>query len=244
MTSWHNKEGGSHLEQESNRQKTAEDIDGGLHPAVGGQSLGERWKVKKKPWCKDYGCSMLLRVIWEWGRMSEVTGTGWEGCLRKTGVDRVVVSVVEKPDCSTLWVTLVWPDWSKRWSIPVSPALREDTSPQDHHVPRWCKHGTNDDGDTRVNTWQGRKPASNSLGNNKNYLSHLIMTQNKHKTKTNKNTPKLNNQQTATKRQKHVWLCPSPFQMVARTTPTSQWWRPPVAIIMANKERSRGRYRL
>ena len=35
------KEGGSHLEQESNRQKTMEDIDGGLHPAVDGQSLGE-----------------------------------------------------------------------------------------------------------------------------------------------------------------------------------------------------------
>ena len=38
----HNKEGGNHLEQESNRQKTKEDIDGGLHPAVDGQSLGER----------------------------------------------------------------------------------------------------------------------------------------------------------------------------------------------------------
>ena len=38
----HNKEGGNHLEQESNRQKTMEDIDGGLHPAVDGQSLDER----------------------------------------------------------------------------------------------------------------------------------------------------------------------------------------------------------
>ena len=37
-----NKEGGNHLEQESNRQKTMEDTDGGLHPAVDGQSLGER----------------------------------------------------------------------------------------------------------------------------------------------------------------------------------------------------------
>ena len=33
--------GGNHLEQESNRQKTMEDIDGGLHPAVDGQSLSE-----------------------------------------------------------------------------------------------------------------------------------------------------------------------------------------------------------
>ena len=37
-----NKEGGNHLEQESNRQKTMEDIDGGLHPVVDGQILGER----------------------------------------------------------------------------------------------------------------------------------------------------------------------------------------------------------
>ena len=37
----HSKEGGNHLEQESNRLKTMEDIDGGLHPAVDGQSLGE-----------------------------------------------------------------------------------------------------------------------------------------------------------------------------------------------------------
>ena len=29
------------VKQESNRQKTKEDIDGGLHPAVDGQSLGE-----------------------------------------------------------------------------------------------------------------------------------------------------------------------------------------------------------
>ena len=31
-----------HLEPESNRQRTMEDIDGGLHPAVDEQSLGER----------------------------------------------------------------------------------------------------------------------------------------------------------------------------------------------------------
>ena len=33
---------GERVKQESNRQKTMEDIDGGLHPAVDGQSLGER----------------------------------------------------------------------------------------------------------------------------------------------------------------------------------------------------------
>ena len=37
----HSKEGGHHLEQESNRQKTMEGIDGGLHPAVVGQNLGK-----------------------------------------------------------------------------------------------------------------------------------------------------------------------------------------------------------
>ena len=42
----HNKEGGNHLEQESNRQKAMEDINRGLHPAVDGQSLGEGVKVK------------------------------------------------------------------------------------------------------------------------------------------------------------------------------------------------------
>ena len=42
MARRHNKEGVNHLEQESNRQKTMEGIGGGLHPAVAGQSLGER----------------------------------------------------------------------------------------------------------------------------------------------------------------------------------------------------------
>ena len=41
MARRHNKEGGNHLEQESNSQKAMEDIDGGLHPAVDGQRLGE-----------------------------------------------------------------------------------------------------------------------------------------------------------------------------------------------------------
>ena len=44
MATLHNKEGGNHLEQERNRQKTMEDIDGGLYPAVDEQSLGERRK--------------------------------------------------------------------------------------------------------------------------------------------------------------------------------------------------------
>ena len=42
MARRHNKDGGNHLEQESNRQQTMEDIDGGLHPAMDRQSLGER----------------------------------------------------------------------------------------------------------------------------------------------------------------------------------------------------------
>ena len=42
MARRNNNEGGNHLEQESNRQRTMEDIDGGLHPAVDGQSLGEK----------------------------------------------------------------------------------------------------------------------------------------------------------------------------------------------------------
>ena len=42
MARRHSKEEGNHLEQESNRQRTMEGTDGGLHPAVDGQSLGER----------------------------------------------------------------------------------------------------------------------------------------------------------------------------------------------------------
>ena len=42
MARRHNKEGGDHLEQESSRQKAMDDKAGGLHPAVDGQSLGER----------------------------------------------------------------------------------------------------------------------------------------------------------------------------------------------------------
>ena len=48
MARRHNKEGGNHLDQESNRQKTVEDIYGGLHPAVDGQSLGERRTGKQQ----------------------------------------------------------------------------------------------------------------------------------------------------------------------------------------------------
>ena len=41
MARRHSKEGGNHLEQESNRGQW-KGIDGGLHPALDGQSLGER----------------------------------------------------------------------------------------------------------------------------------------------------------------------------------------------------------
>ena len=45
MARRHNKEGGNHLEQEGNRQKTMEDIDGELHPAVDGQSLDRQTDI-------------------------------------------------------------------------------------------------------------------------------------------------------------------------------------------------------
>ena len=38
MARRHNKEGENHLDHESNRQTTLEDTDGGLHPAVDGQT--------------------------------------------------------------------------------------------------------------------------------------------------------------------------------------------------------------
>ena len=44
MARRHNREGGNHLDQEGNRQTSKEDTDGGLHPAVNGQSLDKmRW---------------------------------------------------------------------------------------------------------------------------------------------------------------------------------------------------------
>ena len=46
MARQHSKEGGNHLEQESNRQRTMEGIGVGLRPAVDGQSLGERWEAE------------------------------------------------------------------------------------------------------------------------------------------------------------------------------------------------------
>ena len=46
MARRHNKEGGNHLDQKSNRQTTTEDKDKGLYPAVDGQSLDERRKMK------------------------------------------------------------------------------------------------------------------------------------------------------------------------------------------------------
>ena len=42
MARRHNKGRGNHLEPKGNRQRTMEDIDGGLHPAVDGQSQGEK----------------------------------------------------------------------------------------------------------------------------------------------------------------------------------------------------------
>ena len=42
MTRQQNKDGRNHLQQESNRQRTMEGIDGGLHPVVDAQSLAER----------------------------------------------------------------------------------------------------------------------------------------------------------------------------------------------------------
>ena len=44
MARRHHKEGGNHLDQESNRQKTIEGTDRGLHPAMDGQSLGDWMK--------------------------------------------------------------------------------------------------------------------------------------------------------------------------------------------------------
>ena len=41
MARRHNKEGGNHVKQESNRQEAMGDFEGGLHPEMDGQSLSE-----------------------------------------------------------------------------------------------------------------------------------------------------------------------------------------------------------
>ena len=57
MARRHDKEGGNHLDQESNRQKAMEETDGGLHPTVDGQSEGE---VK---WLSCQTSDVLMSVI-------------------------------------------------------------------------------------------------------------------------------------------------------------------------------------
>ena len=64
MARRHSKEEGNHLEQEINRQNAAEDIDGGLHPAVDGQSLGEKM-CKLKP---RFSVSFTLHLFHEFGQ--------------------------------------------------------------------------------------------------------------------------------------------------------------------------------
>ena len=62
MARRHNKERGNHLDQESIRQTTIEGSDGGLHPAVDGQSLDERrrnsdaalWQTRAKQQTNKY----------------------------------------------------------------------------------------------------------------------------------------------------------------------------------------------
>ena len=44
-----------------------EDIDGGLHPAVDGQSLDERWKMKCECWDEDGVYDFALCIHWDIG---------------------------------------------------------------------------------------------------------------------------------------------------------------------------------
>ena len=74
MARWHHREGGNHLDKESNRQTTMEDTDGGLHPAGDGQSLDERWDEEKRP----ITCSPGSQVSWcQWCRRRARWSRGW-----------------------------------------------------------------------------------------------------------------------------------------------------------------------
>ena len=60
------------MKQESNRQKTMEDVDGGLHPAVDGKSLDERWNRKvtdRRQWK-----TLMEGYILQWMDKAKVKG--------------------------------------------------------------------------------------------------------------------------------------------------------------------------
>ena len=86
-----------------------------LFPSVKKKKKSEAKAVSKRQRCpsilrgRNFGHTPVnvvgchRQLVWEDGQMC----TGWGGFLRKTGVDRKVVSVIEKTDCKTWWVTLV-----------------------------------------------------------------------------------------------------------------------------------------
>ena len=64
------------VKQESNRQRTMEDIDGGLHPIVDGQSLGERWNRKATD--RGQWKTLMEGYILQWMDKAQVKGVKWE----------------------------------------------------------------------------------------------------------------------------------------------------------------------
>ena len=75
MARRHRKEGENNLRQESNRKKTMEGTDRGLHPTVDGQSLGERGVKGDTAEGKEIG--EVLYVTGEQkliGRLEQVVG--------------------------------------------------------------------------------------------------------------------------------------------------------------------------
>ena len=62
--------------KQSNRQKAMEDIDGGLHPAVDGQSPGERWNkaTDRRQWK-----TLIEGYILQWMDKTQVRWSEWAG---------------------------------------------------------------------------------------------------------------------------------------------------------------------
>ena len=60
MARRHSNKGQNHLEQKSNRQRAMEGIDGGLHPAVDGQSLGDGVGTSSQPIPAAYRVLLVL----------------------------------------------------------------------------------------------------------------------------------------------------------------------------------------
>ena len=103
------------VKQESNRQRTMEGIDGGLHPAVDGQSLRERWNRKatdRRQWK-----TLMEGYILQWMDKAWVKGETW-----KQQTEDNERHWWKATSCSG-WTKPGWKVKGERWKESLSPLL-------------------------------------------------------------------------------------------------------------------------